>query len=139
LYRGALTLSSWHPVALRSPEKYPLVEPSAHVILDQLGGEVGRVEADESAFGYREAAHDFLITSLWRDPMESERRIKWTREYWEAMQPFSTGLTYVNYLGEGRPDSAAYGAAKYERLVALKNRYDPTNLFRLNVSIQPTA
>ena len=49
--------------------------------------------------------------------MESERHILWTREFWEAMQPFSTGLTYVNYLDEGRPGSAAYGAAKYERLV----------------------
>jgi hypothetical protein len=113
--------------------------PLTIVILDQLGGAVGRVGADETAFGYRKAAHDLLITSLWRDPMESERHILWTREFWEAMQPFSTGLTYVNYLDEGRPGSAAYGAAKYERLVALKNRYDPTNLFRLNVNIQPTA
>jgi FAD/FMN-containing dehydrogenase len=109
--------------------------PLTVVILDQLGGAVGRVEADETAFGHREAAHDFLITSLWRDPMQSERHILWTRQYWEAMQPFSSGLTYVNYLDEGRPGSAA----KYERLVALKNRYDPTNLFRLNVNIQPTA
>ena len=54
-----------------------------------------------------------------------------------AMQPFSTGLTYVNYLDEGRPGSAAYGAAKYERLVALKNKYDPTNLFRVNQNIRP--
>jgi FAD/FMN-containing dehydrogenase len=113
--------------------------PLTLVILDQLGGAVSRVGADETAFGYREAAHDFLITSLWRDPMESERHILWTREYWEAMQLYSTGLTYVNYLDEGRPGSAAYGAAKYERLVALKNRYDPTNLFRMNVNIQPTA
>src|SRR3712207_3810936 len=76
--------------------------PLTIVILDQLGGAVGHVGADETAFGYREAAHDFLITSLWRDPMESERHILWTREYWEAIQPFSTGLTYVNYLDEGR-------------------------------------
>jgi FAD/FMN-containing dehydrogenase len=116
-----------------------VTSPLTIVILDQLGGAVGRVGADETSFGYRKAAHDLLITSLWRDPMESERHILWTREFWEAMQPFSTGLTYVNYLDEGRPGSAAYGAAKYERLVALKNRYDPTNLFRLNVNIQPTA
>jgi Berberine and berberine like len=113
--------------------------PLTLVLLDQLGGAVDRVGAEETAFGYREAAHDFLITSLWRDPRESERHILWTRELWEAMQPFSTDLTYVNYLDEGRPGSAAYSAAKYERLVALKNRYDPTNLFRLNVNIQPTV
>jgi FAD/FMN-containing dehydrogenase len=113
--------------------------PLTLVILDQLGGAVARVGADETAFGYREAAHDILITSLWREPMESERHILWTRDFWEAMQRVSTGLTYVNYLEESRPGSAAYGAGKYERLVALKNRYDPTNLFRLNVNIQPTA
>ena len=116
-----------------------VTSPLTIVIVDQLGGAVGRVGADETAFGYRKAAHDLLITSLWRDPMESERHILWTREFWEAMQPFSTGLTYVNYLDEGRPGSAVGSAARYERLVALKNRYDPTNLFRLNVNIQPTA
>jgi FAD/FMN-containing dehydrogenase len=113
--------------------------PLTAVVIEHLGGAVGRVGPDETAFGHREAAYDLLITSLWMDPRESERHIQWTRELWEAMQPFSTGGTYVNYLDEGSPAAAAYGAAKYERLVALKNRYDPTNLFRVNVNIQPTA
>jgi FAD/FMN-containing dehydrogenase len=113
--------------------------PLTAVVIEHLGGAVGRVGPDETAFDHREAAYDLLITSLWTDPTESERHVRWTREFWEAMQPFSTGRTYVNYLDEGRPADAAYGAAKYERLVALKNRYDPTNLFRLNVNVQPTA
>ena len=54
------------------------------------------------------------------------------------MQPYSTGGTYVNYLDEGKPAAAAYDAANYERLVALKKEYDPTNFFRLNVNIPPT-
>jgi hypothetical protein len=113
--------------------------PLTAVVIESLGGAVQRVEPDESAFGHRDAAYDLLITSLWTEPTEAELHIRWTRELWEAMQPFSTGGTYVNYLDEGSPATAAYGAAKYERLVALKNRYDPTNLFRLNVNVQPTA
>jgi FAD/FMN-containing dehydrogenase len=113
--------------------------PLTAVIIEHLGGAVGRVGPDETAFGHREASYDLLITSLWTDPADSAQHINWTREFWEAMQPFSTGGTYVNYLDEGRPADAAYGSAKYERLVALKNRYDPTNFFRVNVNIQPTA
>ena len=64
-----------------------------------------------------------------------------TRDFWTAMQPFSTGGVYVNFLSEDEGEDrvkAAYGAANYERLVALKNKYDPTNFFRLNANIQPT-
>jgi hypothetical protein len=113
--------------------------PLTAVVIEHLGGAVARVGSDETAFGHREAAYDLLITSLWTDPAESERHIEWTRELWEAMQPFSTGGTYVNYLDADRPAGAVYDGAKHERLVALKNRYDPSNFFRLNVNIQPTA
>ena len=113
--------------------------PLTAVVIEHLGGAVARVGADETAFDHRQAAYDLLITSLWTDATESERHIRWTRELWEAMQPFSTGGTYVNYLDEGRPAAAAYSGAKYERLVGLKNRYDPTNFFRLNVNIPPTV
>jgi FAD/FMN-containing dehydrogenase len=113
--------------------------PLTAVIIEQLGGAVGRVGADETSFGDRDARYDLLITSLWTDPAESDRHIRWTRAFWEAMQPFSTGATYANYLDEGRTADVAYGAAKYQRLVALKNRYDPTNLFRLNVNIPPSG
>jgi hypothetical protein len=112
--------------------------PLTAVVIEQLGGAVGRIGPEETAFGHRAAAYDLLIPSVWADPTESERHIRWTRDVWTAMQPFSTGETYVNYLDEGSPAAAAYGA-QYERLVALKNRYDPTNLFRMNVNVRPTA
>jgi FAD/FMN-containing dehydrogenase len=66
--------------------------------------------------------------------------IRWARETWQAMRPFASGV-YVNYLGQEGEDrvKAAYGVAKYERLVALKNKYDPTNFFRLNQNIKPTT
>jgi FAD/FMN-containing dehydrogenase len=78
------------------------------------------------------------------DPSEAEACVRWAREFWEAMQPYSTSGVYVNYLG-GEADEgmdrikAAYGPEKYRRLVDLKNKYDPTNLFRLNQNIRPAG
>lgn len=73
--------------------------------------------------------------------MEDERNIRWTRQSWEALAPFMSSGVYVNELGdEGEKRvKAAYGVTTYERLVALKNKYDPTNFFRLNQNIPPTA
>jgi hypothetical protein len=65
--------------------------------------------------------------------------IAWTRDFWEAVRPYSTGRVYVNFLGEEGQDRVrgAYGEAKYERLQVLKRKYDPTNFFRLNQNIRP--
>jgi FAD/FMN-containing dehydrogenase len=75
------------------------------------------------------------------DPSEAEACIRCAREFWEAVQPYSTGGVYVNFLGPEADERAervkvAYGPEKYQRLVALKNKYDPTNLFRLNQNIR---
>jgi FAD/FMN-containing dehydrogenase len=109
--------------------------------LEQLGGAISRVDNDETAFGGRNARYSLVITSDWTDPAESEKNIQWAREFWEAMKPFESEGVYVNYLGVEGEDrvKAAYGPAKYERLVALKNKYDPTNFFRLNQNIKPTG
>jgi FAD/FMN-containing dehydrogenase len=76
--------------------------------------------------------------SVWPDATHSAQNILWTDECWQAMQPFASGGVYVNYLGEEGPErvKAAYGR-NYDRLVALKTRYDPTNLFRVNQNIPP--
>ena len=76
------------------------------------------------------------------DPAADDVNIRWTRELAEVMRPFTTGRDYVNQIGieadEGAERiKAAYGE-NYERLVALKNKYDPTNLFRHNQNIKPT-
>ena len=115
--------------------------PLSIVALEQLGGAVSRVGMDATAFNERSAPYSFIITSQWTDPAESGRNIRWTRDLWDAMRPFESEAAYVNYLGAEEQDRirAAYGAEKYERLVALKNTYDPTNLFRLNQNINPTA
>jgi len=83
-----------------------------------------------------------VIQSAWKEPGESDMHIAWTREFWTAMKPFSTGGVNVNFLsadeGEDRVREA-YSEVKYERLVSLKNKYDPTNLFRVNQNIKPTV
>lgn len=114
--------------------------PLTGIGLQQMHGAASRMDPDATAFPHRDAHYDFLILSQWTDPADSNRNIEWTRELFEAMQPFLEGGVYVNNLGEegeGRT-KAAYGQ-NYERLLDLKNKYDPTNLFRLNQNIKPTA
>ncbi len=105
----------------------------------QLGGASARIGEDDTAFSHRKAAYAINVVAGWSDPQESERHIQWVRDSWTAFRPFSTGGVYVNFLGdEGEARvREAFGAAKYDRLVALKNKYDPTNLFRLNQNIKP--
>ena len=116
--------------------------PMTTVVLEHNGdGAMDRVPDDETAFGHRDWPYNFLLTSVWSDPADTDANMQWTREFWDAMQPFLAGSVYVNYLGDEGEDRvrAAYSPAKYERLVALKTKYDPTNLFRLNQNIKPTA
>jgi FAD/FMN-containing dehydrogenase len=119
-----------------------VTSPFTIVAFQHLGGAVSRVDEDATAFNHRDAAFALAIQASWTNPAESEKHIRWTREFWTAMRPFSLGGTYVNFVsadeGEDRVKEL-YGAAKYERLVALKNKYDPTNLFRLNQNIRPTV
>ena len=118
--------------------------PRSVVAIEHFGGAVGRIGVDETAFNHRDALYNLLIMGMWPNPSESDTNIQWVRELWDAMQPFSSGAVYVNYLGHEAEEGAdrvkaAYGPEKYERLVALKNRYDPTNLFRLNQNIRPSG
>ena len=105
-----------------------------------LGGAFSRVDEGETALGHRSAPWIININSRWSDPEESDRHIHWTRELWQAVQPYSTGGVYVNFLGDEGEDRVrdAYGPDKYRRLVALKDKYDPGNVFRLNQNIRPT-
>jgi FAD/FMN-containing dehydrogenase len=120
-----------------------LPSPMCHGLLEyQLGGAMGRVDRAATAFAARDAQHAFVSLGVCVDPAEAKRCAQWAREFWEAMQPFSTGGVYVNYLGREVDEGAervraAYGAEKYQRLLALKEKYDPTNLFRLNQNIRP--
>jgi hypothetical protein len=118
-----------------------LSSPLSAVLLFQLGGMISRIDERSTSVGNRDAGFVFNIQSSWLEPAESERHMYWTREFWSAMRPFATGGVYMNFLtseeGEARI-RAAYGA-NYDRLVELKNSYDPTNLFRVNQNIKPTV
>ena len=115
--------------------------PQCHAIIEQLGGAVRRVARDETAFHHRDMLHDLLILGVWAKPEEEEPCVNWACELWHGMQPFCGKGAYVNYLGQGSEEGAervksAY-AGNYPRLVALKQKYDPTNFFRFNQNIQP--
>ena len=117
-----------------------VTSPYSSVLIEQLGGAVSRVGKEETAFNHRAAPFDLVIMPMWSDPAESAQHIQWADALWSAMQSFASGGVYVNYLsneGEERV-KAAYGT-NYERLVTLKNKYDPLNLFRLNQNIRPTV
>jgi len=116
--------------------------PLSAVVLEQFGGAYRRVASDETAFGHRDWDYNFLIVSRWADPADADGNIRWARDLWDAVRPFASGAVYVNYLEGGQEGAdrirSAYGG-NYDRLVALKERYDPSNFFRLNQNIQPTG
>src|SRR5439155_21388432 len=121
------------PTALRRPRR-------AVVVLEHNGhGAMSRIGADKTAFGYRTWPYNFLVTSIWTDPADTDTNIRWMREFFDAMQSFLAGAVYVNYLGEEGEERvrSAYSPATYARLSALKKKYDPANLFRLNQNIKP--
>ena len=113
--------------------------PNTLVLLEHFHGAVSRVAADATAFPHRAPGYNLNIASTWTDPAETDAQIAWTREFAEAMRPFTRGDVYMNYVraDEGADRiRAAYGS-NYERLSELKRKYDPNNLFRLNANITP--
>lgn len=114
-----------------------ITSPHSVVALFQLGGAAGRVPEDACAYSHRNARHAININASWTDE-DSDKHIAWARDFDTAMQSYTLGV-YVNFLSNEGQDrvKAAYGPKKYDRLVALKRKYDPTNFFRVNQNIQP--
>jgi len=112
--------------------------PMSYTIMFHLGGAIRRIDGSATAFEDRNAEHALNINAVWSDSKTTDIHLAWARTFWEAVHPLSTGV-YVNFLGaEGQERvQAAYGPNKYHRLMALKRKYDPTNLFRLNQNIPP--
>jgi hypothetical protein len=106
-----------------------------------LGGALGRVDPDATAAGERHAPFALEILANWAEPEETESNVTWAREFFAAMERFGTGKTNLNFPGLGEDPRfvrAAFGQ-NFGRLASLKQKYDPTNLFRLNQNIDPRA
>ncbi|MFG2822807.1 FAD-binding oxidoreductase [Kitasatospora sp. NPDC048365] len=114
--------------------------PLSDVKLAFLGGAIARVGAEDTAYTHRAAPYLLNINSRWESG-EPDPHVAWTRGFWNAMRPHSSGGVYVNFLGQEGPGRVleAYGRAKYERLTALKDRWDPENFFRVNQNIPPSV
>jgi FAD/FMN-containing dehydrogenase len=107
-------------------------------VLERFGGEASRVEPTATAYPHREPGHNLLLISQWTDPAETDAGIAWARTTFDALAPHMADRAYTNYLpadDHGRVREA-FGV-NYDRLVELKRRYDPDNLFHLNQNIDP--
>lgn len=116
----------------------PLPTPQTKILLEHLGGAIARVDPGATAYRHRNAAFSFNLFPRWTEAEEDEAHIAWARAFMDAVAPFATDGVGVNFLSrEGNERvKAAYGD-NYDRLVDLKNEYDPENLFRMNQNIKP--
>ena len=116
--------------------------PSAQgeIFLGLVGGAANRVPGGETAYAHRDTRFVLNVHSRWEKPEEDKACIAWAREFFKAAAPYASGSVYVNFLtqDEGERIQAAYGP-NYDRLVQLKSRFDPTNLFRTNQNIKPAG
>jgi FAD/FMN-containing dehydrogenase len=128
---GAVELLVEHSRRMRSP--------LSQVHLHHMGGAVARVPKEATAFAHRDAAFAMNIVAVGTDPTQNEAHIRWAREFADAMAPHTTGGVYVNFLGNEGEERirAAYSEEGYARLVEVKTRFDPQNVFRLNPNIEP--
>ena len=120
-------------------DRFPSVpSPRSFFVFQQVGGAIARVPATATAYANREAAYDSFPVSIWSDQAADEANIAWAREMYAVLRPFAMDAVYVNNLGDEGPDrvKAAFGE-NYDRLLSLKRKYDPNNLFRLNQNIRP--
>jgi hypothetical protein len=113
-----------------------IASPVSVFSIFHLGGAVARVGEDETAFGARNAGHIVNVIGITRTDEGFEQEREWARGLWTALEPHHQNV-YVNFLMEEGEDRIreAYGATKYDRLKALKRKYDPENFFRLNQNI----
>jgi FAD/FMN-containing dehydrogenase len=117
-----------------------LPAPFGQLILAPMGGAVGKSDSSTRALTIPDAPWAYFCLSMWMDPTEDEQNTAWARGFADAMQPYGFGKTLPNFIepDEGNPRlRASYGEDTYVRLVELKQKWDPDNVFRLNQNIAP--
>ncbi|HEY3631632.1 MAG TPA: FAD-binding oxidoreductase [Jatrophihabitantaceae bacterium] len=107
--------------------------------IHHMGGAIDDVPVDGTAYAGRGAPYVWNIVCRWQDPADGDANIGWARELGAALEPFSTGQSYVNFIGDADQVRAAYPPATYARLVQVKDRYDPENVFHLNQNVTPSG
>lgn len=117
-----------------------LPSDSCEVFFAHMGGATNRVPADATAYRHRDTEFIMNVHGRWQDAGDDDKCIAWCRDLFDATTPFATGGVYVNFMTEEEGDrvESAYGDS-YQRLVALKDRYDPDNLFRFNQNVKPSS
>ena len=118
--------------------KIPTLLSTMH--LYPINGKAHQVGKTETPWSYRDAVWAEVIVGVDPEPANRERITAWAKDYWEALHPYSAGGAYLNFImDEGEDRVRASYRENYDRLVAIKNRYDPTNLFRVNQNIKPSV
>ena len=115
-----------------------LPSPQCEIFFGAIDGATMRPATDSMAYAQRDAKFVMNFHGRWEDPADDERCIGWSRDFFKATAPFSSGGVYVNFMTAEETDRvrSAYGP-NYDRLVQVKGKYDPDNLFRMNQNISP--
>ena len=123
---------------LAAVERLP--SPHAEVLIAHLGGAIAQVGNDQTAYAHRNAEFVLNIHGHWTEPAHDEAGLAWARGLFEEIAPHATGGAYVNFLSDEGSERVkdAYPPAVWSRLVEVKRRYDPDNVFRLNQNIPPS-
>ena len=115
-----------------------LPSPQCEIFIGLIAGAANRIAADAMAYGHRDARFVLNVHGRWDEATDDQKCIGWAREFFKASAPYASGGAYINFMTaeEGDRVAAAYGY-NYERLVEIKGRYDPENVFHLNQNIKP--
>ena len=118
-----------------------LPSPHTEIFFGLVGGQASRVPEDATAYSQRDALWACNVHGRWETADEDNKVISWARDFWNASAPYSTGGVYVNFMTEDEKSrvTSAYKPEIWNRLVELKRKYDPTNLFSMNQNIDPTG
>ncbi|MGB5689289.1 MAG: FAD-binding oxidoreductase [Woeseiaceae bacterium] len=117
----------------------PVDGRSVQIYCQQSGGAIGRVAADATAFAHRQSIANLYAFVSWPMASDAAPHIDYIRRHWAALEPATDGYYTVDTTYESRGDRHANYQGNFPRLLALKKKYDPTNLFRLNANINPAA